>query len=85
MLARLQSGAAAVRTAELARRIKDVPADSAVFAIEPGLLDPRLAIEELDRVIPKDYESVSGSGHQSYFHSTMRTKPEKPNHLKLVK
>jgi thiamine pyrophosphate-dependent acetolactate synthase large subunit-like protein len=79
MLARLQgSAAAAIRTAKLARRIKDVPADSATFAIEPGLLDPRLAIEELDRVIPKDYESVSGSGHQSYFHSTMHGRsPEK--------
>src|SRR3984893_13611497 len=33
----------------------------AVPPSEPGLLDPRLAIEELDRVIPKDYESVSAS------------------------
>jgi acetolactate synthase-1/2/3 large subunit len=29
-------------------------------------------IEELDRVIPKDFDSVSGSGHPSYFHSVMR-------------
>ena len=70
-------GAASIRSPELARRIKEEPADSARFAIEPGLLDPRAAIEELDRVIPKDYELVSGSGHQSYFHSTMRgRKPE---------
>jgi acetolactate synthase I/II/III large subunit len=63
---------ASIRSAELARRIRDEPADGAQFPIEPDLLDPRRAIEELDRVIPKDYDSVSGSGHQSYFHSTMR-------------
>ena len=63
---------ASIRSAELARRIKDEPADGAQFAIAPGLLDPRRAIDELDRVIPKDYDSVSGAGHQSYFHSTMR-------------
>ena len=41
------------------------------------MLDPRFAIDELDRVIPKDYDCVSGSGHQAYFHSTMRgRKPE---------
>jgi acetolactate synthase I/II/III large subunit len=64
--------AANVRSAELARRIKEEPADAAEFAVEPGTLDPRRAIEELDRVIPKDFDTVSGSGHQSYFHSVMR-------------
>src|SRR5439155_1405033 len=63
---------ASIRSAELARRIRDEPADAAQFPLEPGLLDPRRAIDELDRVIPKNYDSVSGSGHQSYFHSTMR-------------
>jgi acetolactate synthase-1/2/3 large subunit len=68
---------AGIRSDELARRIREEPADTAVFPVEPGLLDPRQAIAELDRVIPKDYESVSGSGHQSYFHSVMRgRKPE---------
>jgi thiamine pyrophosphate-dependent acetolactate synthase large subunit-like protein len=69
--------AATIRTSELARRIKDEPADGAEFAIDPGTLDPRRVIDELDRVIPKDFDSVSGSGHQSYFHSVMRgRKPE---------
>lgn len=68
---------ASIRSPELARRIKEEPADNAVFLIQPGLLDPRAVIDELDRVIPKDFDSVSGSGHQSYFHSTMRDrKPE---------
>jgi len=53
------------------------PADAAEFSIEPGVLDPRRVIDALDRVLPKDYDSVSGSGHQSYFHSIMRgRKPE---------
>jgi thiamine pyrophosphate-dependent acetolactate synthase large subunit-like protein len=69
--------ASTIRSPELARRIKDQPADSAEFAVEPGTLDPRAVIAELDRVIPKDFDSVSGSGHQSYFHSVMRgRKPE---------
>ena len=63
---------ASIRSPEIARRIREEPADGAHFAIEPGLLDPRRAIAELDRVIPKDYDSVSGAGHQAYFHSTMR-------------
>lgn len=71
-------GKASVRSPELARRIGEEPADSASFPIAPGTLDPRKVIEELDRVIPKDFDSVSGSGHQSYFHSTMRgRRPEK--------
>jgi len=71
------SARTSIRTAELARRIKDEPADRAQFPIAPGLVDPRAAIAELDRVIPKDYDNVSGAGHQSYFHSTMRgRKPE---------
>ena len=42
-----------------------------------AVLDPRRVIDELDRIIPKDWDSVSGSGHQSYFHSVMRgRKPE---------
>jgi acetolactate synthase I/II/III large subunit len=64
--------AADIRSGELARRIKEDPADSAEFAVDPGTLDPRRVIAELDRVIPKDFDSVSGSGHQSYFHSVMR-------------
>jgi acetolactate synthase-1/2/3 large subunit len=68
---------ASIRSSELARRIKEEPADSAQFPIAPGLIDPRRAIDEVDRVIPKDYDSVSGAGHQAYFHSTMRgRKPE---------
>jgi acetolactate synthase I/II/III large subunit len=70
---RARGGAqASIRSEELARRIREEPADGAAFPIADGTLDPRRVIDALDRVIPKDYESVSGSGHQAYFHSTMR-------------
>ena len=75
ILEKLRAGsrtAGAIRSPELAQRIKDEPADGAEFAIDAGTLDPRRVVEELDRVIPKDFDSVSGSGHQSYFHSVMR-------------
>jgi thiamine pyrophosphate-dependent acetolactate synthase large subunit-like protein len=72
-----------IRSPELARRIKEEPADSATFPIAPGTLDPRAVIAELDRVIPKDFDSVSGSGHQSYFHSVMRGR--KPEHYHAIR
>ncbi len=71
------ASAATIRSPELARRIAEEPADAAEFAVDPGTLDPRRVIAQLDCVIPKDFDSVSGSGHQSYFHSVMRgRKPE---------
>lgn len=64
--------AASVRSPELAKRIKDEPADSTPFTVKPGELDPRAVFKELEGIIPKDYDVVSGSGHHSYFHTTMR-------------
>jgi acetolactate synthase I/II/III large subunit len=71
-LARLPGTKANIRTPELARRIKEEPADPAHYDIAPGELDPRAVIDELDRVLPKDYDTICGSGHQSFFHTTMR-------------
>ncbi len=68
---------ASFRSASLAQRIARTAPDSAEFPVAPGTLDPRKAIAELDRVIPKDWELVSGSGHCSYFQTHMRgRKPE---------
>ncbi len=51
------------RTPEIAKLIaSDVP-DAKQFPVQPGLLDPRRAIEELDRTIPKDWDIVVGGGH----------------------
>jgi thiamine pyrophosphate-dependent acetolactate synthase large subunit-like protein len=60
------------RSPDLARRIREEPSDSAVFEIEPGVLDPRDAIAALNRVIPQDWEIVNSSGHCSYFSAQMR-------------
>lgn len=60
------------RNDALAARIRDTPADDNEFEIEPGTLDPRQVMAELEGVLPGDYDVVSGSGHQSYFHTVMR-------------
>lgn len=64
--------AASVRSPELAKRIKDEPADATPYPVAPGELDPRKFFEEMEKVLPKDYDVVSGSGHHSYFHTVMR-------------
>lgn len=63
---------ATIRTPELAHRIAHDLADDAPFNIAPGELDPRAVIRSLGQVIPKDWDIVSGSGHQAYFNSQMR-------------
>ena len=51
------------RSAEIARLIAaDVP-DAKQFPVQPNTVDPRRAIEELDRTIPKDWDIVVGGGH----------------------
>jgi thiamine pyrophosphate-dependent acetolactate synthase large subunit-like protein len=49
--------------------------DHMTFPVAPGTLDPRPAMAELDRVIPKDWDIVMGSGHNTYFYSLMRGRP----------
>ncbi|MDB5592989.1 thiamine pyrophosphate-binding protein [Enterovirga sp.] len=61
-----------VRSPELARRIRDEPADDGVFPRTPGLVDPRELFRALERLIPGDYDAIGGSGHQAYFHTVMR-------------
>jgi thiamine pyrophosphate-dependent acetolactate synthase large subunit-like protein len=66
-----------IRSPALAERIAKTPPDSAAFSIAPGTFDPRQVVAELDRVIPKDWEMVSGAGHSAYFQTHMHgRKPE---------
>ncbi|MFM9938348.1 MAG: thiamine pyrophosphate-binding protein [Hyphomicrobiaceae bacterium] len=67
--------AAAIRTNQLAHRLATELPDDMPFEIGPGVLDPRAAIRSIDGVIPKDWDVISGSGHQSYFNSQMRGRP----------
>jgi thiamine pyrophosphate-dependent acetolactate synthase large subunit-like protein len=63
---------AGYRSPAIVERIKNTPIDPMEFPIAPGTFDPRDVIAELDRVIPKDWDIISGSGHQSYFLTHMR-------------
>ena len=68
---------AGYRSPEIAERIANDTDRRAEFPVAPGTFDPRHVIAELDRVIPKDWDMVCGSGHQAYFQTHMRgRKPE---------
>jgi acetolactate synthase I/II/III large subunit len=70
-----------VRTPELARAIAERPVDARRFDIEPGTIDPREAIAVLDRIIPKDWDIVSGTGNSSYFYTHMRGREPRNFHV----
>ena len=63
------------RTEAMAARIHDSKPDSMVFEIEPGLLDPRNAVEALEKALPGDWELVNSSGHCSWFFAQMPSRP----------
>jgi acetolactate synthase-1/2/3 large subunit len=63
------------RTEAMAARIHDSKPDSHVFEIEPGLLDPRDAVEALEKALPADWELVNSSGHCSWFFAQMPSRP----------
>jgi thiamine pyrophosphate-dependent acetolactate synthase large subunit-like protein len=60
----------------MAARIRDSKPDSHVFEIEPGLLDPRDAVEALEKALPRDWEMVNSSGHCSWFFAQMPSRPQ---------
>ncbi|MCP5154903.1 MAG: thiamine pyrophosphate-binding protein [Ectothiorhodospiraceae bacterium] len=54
---------AGFRGAEMAAQIAADSPDSKAFEVQPGTVDPRQAMRELDAVIPKDWDIVIGGGH----------------------
>jgi thiamine pyrophosphate-dependent acetolactate synthase large subunit-like protein len=64
------------RTEAMAARIRDSKPDSHVFEVEPGLLDPRDAVEALEKALPGDWELVNSSGHCSWFFAQMPSRPQ---------
>ena len=58
-----------LRTAAMAGQIADDHPDRKEYPVQPGMLDQRRVIEELDRAIPKDWDMVIGGGH--YFSIAM--------------
>jgi acetolactate synthase-1/2/3 large subunit len=81
LLAALPTERRGYRSAPVARRIADESEDRVEFAIGPGTLDPRHAIAALDRVIPKDWHIVSGSGHGAFFTTLMKHRPPESFHV----
>jgi thiamine pyrophosphate-dependent acetolactate synthase large subunit-like protein len=63
------------RTEAMAARIRDSKPDSMVFEVEPELLDPRDAVEALEKTLPADWELVNSSGHCSWFFAQMPSRP----------
>jgi thiamine pyrophosphate-dependent acetolactate synthase large subunit-like protein len=59
---------AGYRTPETARRLKS--AASIPDKLPDGTIDPRRAVQEINRVVPKDWFLVGGSGHCAYFTAT---------------
>jgi thiamine pyrophosphate-dependent acetolactate synthase large subunit-like protein len=72
---------AGFRSPKLAQRIALAAPDTAQFSIAPGTFDPRQVTAALDRVIPKDWEMVSGSGHSAYFQTHMRGRRPEQFHV----
>ena len=64
------------RSDSMAARIRDSKPDSYVFEVEPGLLDPRDAVEALEKALPPDWELVNSSGHCSWFFAQMPSRPQ---------
>jgi acetolactate synthase I/II/III large subunit len=56
------------RTPETARRLS--LAVSIPDKLPDGTIDPRCAVQEINRVVPKDWFLVGGSGHCAYFTAT---------------
>ena len=64
------------RSETMAARIRDSKPDSHVFAIEPGLLDPRDVVVTLEDKLPADWQLVNSSGHCSWFFAQMPSRPQ---------
>jgi len=54
---------AGFRTEEIRQGVANDHPDRKEYTPQPNLLDPRRAMEELDRTIPKDWDIVVGGGH----------------------
>ena len=63
------------RSSAIAAEIKDTPADSTEFAVEPDLLDPRDVVAVLDDLIPASWYTVNSSGHCSCFFAQLKKRP----------
>ena len=56
-----------LRTPALAQRIANEVADPKEYPVAPNTVDPRTALLELDRAVPRDWDIVVGNGHFTNF------------------
>lgn len=54
------------RTNEVTAKLADDALDPRQFEVEPGLLDPRAAMVELDAAVPKDFDVALGNAHFTF-------------------
>jgi thiamine pyrophosphate-dependent acetolactate synthase large subunit-like protein len=54
---------AGFRGPDMAARIAADSPDAKQFPVQPNTVDPRQAIREIDRIVPKDWDIVIGGGH----------------------
>ncbi|MFV0296050.1 MAG: thiamine pyrophosphate-binding protein [Hyphomicrobiaceae bacterium] len=70
------------RTPEMKAAVANDHPDRKAYTPQPGMLDPRRAIEELDQTIPKDWEVVIGGGHYFSIAMThMKGRPAEKYHV----
>jgi thiamine pyrophosphate-dependent acetolactate synthase large subunit-like protein len=70
-LRKLTSARIGYRLPDVAERLARDVQDDKPFDLEPDTLDPREAVYELDRVIPKDWDIVMGCAHYFTFAGPM--------------
>lgn len=59
------------RNSDTAARIRETPADTEPFPLDPVGHDPRDVVAALEASLPSDWEMVNSSGHCSYFFAQM--------------
>lgn len=59
------------RTDALAHRIATAPVDSTPATPQPGRLDPREVVAQLQDTLPREWQMVNSSGHCSWFFAQM--------------
>ena len=67
----LVAARAGQRTEAMAARIAEGRVDGYDFPAEPGTVDPRALIAEIDAVVPKDWTVVASTGHSFYFSTAL--------------
>ncbi|WP_114967109.1 thiamine pyrophosphate-binding protein [Alkalilacustris brevis] len=64
------------RSDDMARRIRETEIDSAEFAHEEGVHDPRDVAAAFEAHVPADWQLVNSSGHCSFYVAHMPSRPQ---------